>query len=455
MKHLSIRNLFILLSVAVSSVSTVFAQDKIPYEMMVSGVKVIVQPSGNEIVQIQTIIKGGVQNYPAAKAGIEQLAIRGLTECGTVNDDKNTFKNKLDKVSAYINGFSSNDYASINLNCIKEDLPKIWSLYIDALTAPAFNEKDFDRIKANAINNIKLRNSQPDAAINQMAKRVAFRGKDYAKDPLGTEASVTALTAAEVKNYYYSIVNKNQMFVVVVADIDKSELTSMLTPLLSKFPEGKPFVLKRNNYVPTANSFAAEKKELATNYIMAVGGAPLAGTKDYNAFLLAMRILYDRHFLEVRTKNGLSYAPSANFNGGLTASSAIAVSTTDPNKYIAVVSKLIDSTRKNGFSEEEVKNMKTGYITTLYYNQETNGAQASSLASNEVLHNNWRRAITLNDDMKNITAKDVSNAFNKYMTNLTWVYQGDSAKANPALFTRKVVKEKLPPASMIKTRAKQ
>lgn len=422
---------------------------------MVSGVKVIVQPSGNEIVQIQTVIKGGVQNYQAAKAGIEQLAIRGLSECGTANDDKNTFKNKLDKVSAYVSGFSTNDYASFNLNCIKEDLPKVWPLYTDALTVPAFNEKDFDRIKMNALNTIKLRNSQPDASINRMAKQVAFKGRDYAKDPLGTEASVTSLTANEVKDYYHSITNKNQMFVVVVADIDKNEITDMLTPLLSKFPEGKPFVLKRDNYTPRSNTFEAEKKELATNYLMAVGGAPLAGTKEYNAFLLAMRILYDRHFLEVRTKNGLSYAPSAYFDGGLTASSVIAVSTTDPNKYITVVDKLIDSTRKTGFNEEEVKNMKTSYITQLYYNQETNGAQAASLASNEVLHNNWRRAVTLNEDMKNITAKDVSNAFNKYMTNLTWVYQGDSAKVNPALFTRRVGKEKLPPASLIKNPAKQ
>ena len=40
------------------------AQTKGSYEMTVSGVKVIVQPSGNDIVEIQTIIKGGVQNYP-------------------------------------------------------------------------------------------------------------------------------------------------------------------------------------------------------------------------------------------------------------------------------------------------------------------------------------------------------------------------------------------------------
>ena len=68
------------------------AQQAAPYDMTINGVKVIVQPSGNEILVVQTVIKGGVQNYPADKAGIENLAINALTECGTVKDDKNSFK---------------------------------------------------------------------------------------------------------------------------------------------------------------------------------------------------------------------------------------------------------------------------------------------------------------------------------------------------------------------------
>lgn len=81
--------------VVLACISNLNAQKKEPYEMMVDGVKVIVQPVDNEIVQIQTVFRGGVQNYDTAKAGIEDLALTALTECGTANDDKNSFKNKL------------------------------------------------------------------------------------------------------------------------------------------------------------------------------------------------------------------------------------------------------------------------------------------------------------------------------------------------------------------------
>ena len=90
----------ILLFAFLSFTSYGFSQQGKAYDMNIDGVKVIVQPAGNEIVVIQTVIKGGVQNYSAAQAGIENLALRALTECGTMKDDKNSFKDKLDKVSA-------------------------------------------------------------------------------------------------------------------------------------------------------------------------------------------------------------------------------------------------------------------------------------------------------------------------------------------------------------------
>ena len=118
-----------------------------PYEMTINGVKVVVQPSGNEIVEVLTVIKGGVQNYPAEKAGIEALAMTALTECGTLKDDKNSFKNKLDKVSAQVGGNTNMDFASFRMNCIKMDFDKVWPLYIDAMTIPKFDSKEFDSIR--------------------------------------------------------------------------------------------------------------------------------------------------------------------------------------------------------------------------------------------------------------------------------------------------------------------
>lgn len=408
-----------------------------PYEMNIKGVKVIVKPSGNDIVVIQTVIRGGVQNYPANKSGIESLAMTALTECGTANDDKNSFKNKLDKVSAQVGGYTGMDFASFNLNCIKMDFDKVWPLYADAMLTPRFDSKEFERIKQDAINFIRANESSPDNAIDKMARQTAFAGKHYAKEPQGSAETISKLTVAETKQYWKSLFTRSRLVIVIVADLDKAEIEKKVTDLLAKVPAGKPIAIKKESYIPAQNSFKPQERENATNYVRGITGGPLPGTPEYNAFVLAMNIFASRHFVEIRTKNGLSYAPQSWFSAGTTPYANISVTTTDPDKYIAVARALIDKIKKEGFTEAELKNEKTGYLTGIYYQQETNGAQAASLASNEVLHGNWRRSIKIKEDIKKVTLQDLNAAFNKYINNITWVYQGDPKKVTPALYTQK------------------
>jgi zinc protease len=414
-----------------------FAQTDKAYDMNINGVKVIVQPSGNEIAVVQTIIKGGVQNYSADKAGIESLAMNALTECGTAKDDKNSFKNKLDKISAQVYGNTGMDFATFSLNCIKSDLETAWPLYTDAMLSPRFDAKEFDRIKQDAINIIRAQESDPDNAVNTMAKQVAFAGRNYSKEPQGTVETVTKLTPAETKKYWQSIFTRSRMVIVVVSDLDKATIEKKLKEFLSKVPAGPPFKPKQETYSPAANTFKPKEKENATNYIQGITGAPLPGTPDYDAFVLAMRIFSLRHFIEVRSKNGLSYAPRSWFSEGKTPYSNFFVTTTEPDKYVAVARNLIDKVKADGFTNEEVKNEKTTYLTRLYYRQETNEEQAASLAANEVIHNNWRRSIDIKNDMTKLTLQQVNNAFKKYIGYITWVYQGDPKKVDAKLYTQK------------------
>ncbi len=417
------------------------------YETMVDGVKVIVQPSGNDIVEVQTILKGGVQNYPADKSGIESLAFSALTECGTKSMDKNSFKDKLDKVSAQVYGYTTKDYAVFRMNCIKGDFNIVWPLYAEALTQPRFDEKEFARVKQDAINNLKAQNSQPDAAINKYAEQVAFAGRDYAKDPMGTVESLQSFTAAATKAYYQSILTRGRMVVVVVADLDKAEIESKVKAMLDGIKPGAPFTLKKSSFRIYKNTFTSTPKELATNYVEGITSGPQPGTPDFNAFQVAMRIFYDRHFLDVRTNNGLSYAPGAYFSGGATSSARFIVSTTQPDAYIKVFDQLVERIKTGGFTEAEVKDMKITYLTNFYYKQETNSAQAASIAANEVLHDNWRRSLTMVDDVKKLTPDDVNNAFRKYIGNVSWVYQGDTKKVNPILFINGTIKRPDNPVS--------
>jgi predicted Zn-dependent peptidase len=431
--------LMLLFIAATFIIKPAFAQNK-AYETTVDGVKVIVQPSGNDIVEIQTVIKGGLQNYPADKMGIESLAMTALTECGTVNHDKNSFKNALDKVSAELSGSTNKDYAVIRMNCIKTDFDSVWKLYTEAITQPRFDTLEFKRIKQDAINSLKETEGEPDEAIDKFANKVAFAGRDYAKDPQGTQAIIEKLTAKETKAYYQSILTRSRMVIVVVADLDKAVIENKVKEMLAVIKPGSPYTLKKSFFRIYNNTFSSESRDLATNYVEGVTSGPQLDAPDFYSFMVAMRIFANRHFLDVRTKNGLSYAPQAWFSTGTTSVAKFAVSTTQPDKYIAVFDKLVDSTKSHGFTAAELADMKVTFLTGFYYKNETNSAQASSIAANEVLHDDWKRSLTLIESIKKITLDEANTAFRNYIGNTVWVYQGDTKKVNPVLFTNGTIK---------------
>jgi len=424
----------LLIAASVANINQAFAQ-KEAYETTVDGVKVIVQPSGNSIVEIQAIIKGGVQNYSADKMGIEALAMSALTECGTANHDKNSFKNQLDKVSATVFGYTNKNFAVLRMNCIKGDFDTVWPLFSEALTQPKFDGKEFTRIQQDAINNLKANESQPDVAIDKYADKIAFANRDYAKDPEGTVEILQKLTPEQTKAYYEGILTRSRMLIVVVADMDRATLESKLKVLLDGIKQGPAFDFKKSFFRVYKNTFSSENKDLATNYVEGITSGPEAGTPDFDAFQVAMRIFAQRHFLEVRTNNGLSYAPQSWFSSGATSVAKFSVSTTQPDKYIAVFDKLVDQVKTDGFKADEVADMKVTYLTGFYYKNETNNAQASSIASNEVVYGDWKRSLTLVGDVKKLTTEEVSDAFRKYIGNIIWVYQGDPKKVNPLLYT--------------------
>jgi hypothetical protein len=60
----------------------------------------------------------------------------------------------------------------------------------------------------------------------------------------------------------------------------------------------------------------------------------------------------------------------------------------------------------------------------------------------------------MSEDLKKVSLADVNHAFNKYINHMTWVYQGDSSKVNPALYTEAPQKSR-PPDSKLKNAGKK
>jgi len=398
----------------------------------VAGIKVIYKPSIKQVVNVSIYFKGGVNNYPIDKAGIESLAVNAATQCGTAKYNKDAFMDKADNFGVSVYGSSNRDYSFIGLNCISQYFNEGWSLLSEAVTNPSFDEGEFKKLKQKAITGLRQAAGNPDAKLSDMSLRNAFAGTAYELGAAGTEETVTKLNAADVKDYYYkTLLNKNRMFIVVVGNISKADITAKITAAFTNLPvaEYKPVIIQAPPI--KGNTINIEERKLATNYIQGIMGAPLPASADNAPYRLAFASLNGMLFDEIRTKRNLSYAPAAYASSNAVPYSVVYVTTTDPKAAVEVMANVINGIKKNGFSETDLKDAKGEYITENYMKDESTNAIAQTLGAAEA-RGNWKMAEELPTLINNTTVPQLNAAFRKYITGIKWNYLGVKAQADDA-----------------------
>ncbi len=432
-----IYKLIVLLLVIANTGAFAQASKQVAEEVMVDGVKLIFKPSLNKIVSARMFIRGGVSNYQKAQEGIEALALQVATTGGTQQYSKEKYFEELEKVGASIAGTSTFDFGNVSLSCVNSTFDKVWPLFADAIMNPSFTEEEFSKIKEQSISTIKENQSNPDAYIQQMIMLDAFANLDYSKRPAGTEESMEKFTAAEARDYLKSVINKKQVFFVVVGNVNKADLIEKVRAMVKGMPEGKYVANSSGLLNITQSTVNIEERPLATNYIFGVMNAPVGMSEEGYAMRLAYSIFSNRMFDEIRTKRGLSYAPYAMYRGGKSPYAGMGVSTTDPNASVQVMIDEVKKLKTVGFSEKEVLDEKSGFVTSYFMQQETNAGQTQSLGSNEI-YGSWQNSITIVDKINNVKAKQVNDAFKKYATGIRWSYLGDKSKLDSKLMLQKL-----------------
>ncbi|MEO9801698.1 MAG: insulinase family protein [Reichenbachiella sp.] len=393
-------------------------------EFDVKGLKVIYKNVPKEIISARLFIQGGTANYSMEQSGIEDFALQLAVSGGTKNMSKLEFSTAAEQMSTTVAAGTNYDYGQINMRCVKQNWDASWNLFVDAIMNPAFEEQQYGLLKDQLIATAKQNDADPDQSLVQAAMANVFEGKNYEKSPNGTVESLSSLSLEDLKSYYNSTVGKERSFLVVVGDIDVDDLKKKVAASLAKLPKGTmPSEEERNMLGEVTNKI--NDRDIATNYIAGVLSAPTLASEDGTAMMIAMSILSERYFLELRSKRSLSYAPYSYYDNGKVTNpyNWIYISTTDPKQSIQVMVDEISKLKKDGFEEKELVNKKQKYLTQFYMGQETLSSQSQSLGSNE-LKGGWEMSENFTERVNAVTLEDINRVIDKYTDVISWTYLG-------------------------------
>lgn len=401
-------------------------------EMDVDGIKVIARESVKGTVSARVFIRGGVNNYTMENQGVEEVLLSLIAEGGPADMTKEEYQGQMEAIGARISSSTGYDYSNISLNCIKQYLGPAWKIYASAIKNPAFRQEDFDLVKNKLITAAKQKKTNPDAHLMDMAMASTWEGTDYEKIPSGTVESLEAMSLDLVQKYYASIINKSQIFVVMVGDVPFGKVETYVKDLY-ELPAGRSpnwFVAEDG----VTKGLAVEDRNIETNYIVGMFSAPKKGSEESIHNALAMRILGMRFFEELRTKRSLSYAPSARSTGYIARPmNQVYISTTDPEQSLEVMMDLVNSVKTKGYEEKELEGTKQSFLTNYFMGQETNSSISMSLGVNEI-QDSWKNMDKFTNRVLATSLEDINAVMVNYGNEIHWSYLGKEEMVKPKFF---------------------
>ncbi len=400
----------------------------------VDGIKVILYDTPKDVISVRLFVRGGTANYPLEKQGVEGFAYSLAVSGGTTSMDKTEFLSEAEKIGTTIGSDASLDYGEMNLRCLRTYWDESWNLFSDAVMNPAFSETEFNIKKEQLIAGAKQNEADPDYRLNQLAFTTTFKGTDYAKNPQGTAESLAGLTLDVLKTYYKDAVCKKRVFIVVVGNVEQSDLTAKIKSALSKLPEGAPGKTAEQVKLGKPGEEIFDRK-IATNYIYGLMPGIDWSSPDAAAMMVAMNIMYDKYFLELRTKRSLSYAPAIYMAGSTitTPLNVLYITTEKPKEALEEMVDIINDVQKNGFTEEDLKNSKNSYLTLYYMRMGTSASQSANIGR-WYLRNNLKTYENFEKEVSNVSLGTLNRVFRSNIGSIKWTYLGDKTKVTPEDF---------------------
>jgi zinc protease len=330
----------------------------------------------------------------------------------------------------------SDDWTMFGIRTSREVFDSTWSIFADRVMHPTLDPADVALVKSQFISAIRQRRDDPDALAEYLADSIAFSGHPYGIPVAGTEASLSAIDAAALRNYHTSQFVKSRMLLVVVGNVDRPQLERLITNTLAKLPQGN-YTWSLPPRLPEGQpAVVIEQRDLPTNYILGYFSGPLANTADYHALRIATSVLTGRMFAEIRTRQNLTYDVHAPFLDRAASAGGLYVSTVAPDTTIQLMRAAIRELQDGLLDPSGLEQMERQFLTEYFLDNETNDAQADFLARAHLYRGDYRTAEKFVEELSAVTPEAVRRVARLYMKGIRFAYVGDPRRLRRELITR-------------------
>ena len=292
------------------------------------------------LVDFVLVVGSGGTMDPASKGGVANLTSSMLTE-GTASRSALEIADQIAFLGIGLGANSNWDAATVSLHTPVAQLDSALALFTDVVLHPAFRTEDFERVRKNRLTALVQLKDRPTQIADQAYAAILYGSSHpYGHNLLGTEASVTGMSTADLQSFYRANFLPNNSTIIVVGDITPAQAEQKISGLLGNWQRGTvtPVAVGDAPKAGATTVYLVDKPGAAqSSFRIGSVGVPRS-TKDYFALNVMNTILggtfTSRLMQNLRETHGYTYGARSRFDmrqsaGPFTASAEVVAAKTD------------------------------------------------------------------------------------------------------------------------------
>jgi zinc protease len=399
------------------------------------GITVILKPiTGNDVVAARLYLRGGSPALTPATAGIERF-IGAVATHGTAKYNKDEFARLATTTGTNIGSDVDWDLTVFTVQAVRQHWNEAWDLFTQATLHPTFPADEVEQVRGQIRDDLAQRRDDPDGMLHILADSLLHAGHSYAIDPSGTKEAIGGLTRDDLAQWHRRRFTKANLLLVVVGNVSRTDLDAKVAAAFNGLPATGGAAPAPARVAVAHPDLKAVQRDLPTNYILGSYMAPGPGDPMYAAIQVAVSVLSERLFEEVRTKRNLTYAVGAGVDYNIVNHGDLYVTAVQPDTTLKVMQTEVRKLQRELVPAARVAQTVNVFLTRFLMSQQTNMGQAANLGRWELIGGGWANARTYLDRVRAVTPADVQHAARSYMRSFSFAMLGDTTKVNRAFVT--------------------
>lgn len=366
------------------------------------------------LIEFSLEFEAGKIYAPIDKPGLAELTGKMLMK-GAGDLDAAEFEQALGMLGSTLNTQTTGRFSTIRGKTLSRNLQDTLSLLQNMIMNPKFDEKEFNILKAEYVQQSIALQANPDAiAQRELLKRIYATATPLATLGAGTKEQIESITLEDVKQFHKQYFVVNSAYLNIVGDFDKQNITTLFGQLTTPSND-QPM----NKKLPTLATFENTKVLFydvpeSKQSVLLMRRPAVANTDPDFARLEALNfplggIYTSKLMTDLRVNKGYTYGVRSYVIGnneygqfGLNTS----VRTNVTKESIASIESII-SNYSTQLSEQELAQTKDALLRGQALKNETLSDKLSLISeiSRNGLSDNYR-----SQNMKNIQAMTLSEA---------------------------------------------